>query len=92
MRVLKRSPACYIVREKVPKGDSLHPAPHPFVIRAWSFAAEQRPNVLFIAVDDLRTSLGCYGDTLAKSPNIYRFAATARRFDHADRPSPHLMV
>lgn len=54
-----------------------------FVILASSFAAEQRPNVLFIAVDDLRTSLGCYGDTWVKSPNIDRFAASARRFEHA---------
>ena len=46
-------------------------------------AAEARPNVLFIAIDDLRTALGCYGDPLAKSPNLDRFAATARRFDHA---------
>lgn len=45
--------------------------------------AVQRPDVLFIAVDDLRTSLGCYGDTLVKSPNIDRLASTARRFDHA---------
>jgi iduronate 2-sulfatase len=38
-------------------------------------AAEQRPNVLFIAIDDLRTALGCYGDPLAKSPNLDRFSA-----------------
>jgi len=53
------------------------------LLSAPAFSAEQRPNVLFIAVDDLRTSLGCYGDKLAKSPNIDRFAATARRFEHA---------
>jgi len=53
------------------------------LLSAPAFSAEQRPNVLFIAVDDLRTSLGCYGDTLVKSPNIDRFAATARRFEHA---------
>lgn len=35
-------------------------------------AAESRPNVLFITVDDLRTSLGWYGDTLVKSSNIDR--------------------
>ncbi len=39
--------------------------------------------VLFIAVDDLRTSLGCYGDTLAKSPNIDRLARQSRLFTWA---------
>ena len=47
-----------------------------------AFAAA-RPNVLFIAIDDLRPALGCYGDRLVKSPNIDRFAVTARRFEHA---------
>lgn len=50
---------------------------------AASMAADDPPNVLFIMVDDLRTSLGCYGDRLAKSPNIDRFAQSARVFTRA---------
>lgn len=34
-----------------------------------------KPNVLFISVDDLKPKLGCYGDTLAISPNIDRLAS-----------------
>lgn len=46
-------------------------------------AAQTRPNVLFIAVDDLRPELACYGASHVHSPNIDRFAATALRFDRA---------
>lgn len=34
----------------------------------------KRPNILFIPVDDLRPELGCYGNTIIKTPNIDRLA------------------
>lgn len=46
------------------------------------FAVERR-NVLFIMVDDLRPSLGCYGDLVAKTPHIDRLAREGRLFEGA---------
>jgi arylsulfatase A-like enzyme len=45
-------------------------------------AATLRPNVLFIAIDDLRPELGCYGSR-ALTPNIDRLAASGLSFDRA---------
>jgi len=39
-----------------------------------------RINVIFIAVDDLKPTLGCYGDTLAISPNLDAIAARGTVF------------
>lgn len=45
--------------------------------------SSERPNVLFIAVDDLRPELGCYGETHVKSPNIDRLAQAGVTFTRA---------
>lgn len=47
-----------------------------------AFSAD-RPNVLFIAVDDLRPELACYGKQHIHSPNIDRLAATGVLFERA---------
>ena len=41
------------------------------------------PNVLFIAIDDLRPELGAYGFSHVKSPNVDAFARSATLFRHA---------
>jgi arylsulfatase A-like enzyme len=43
----------------------------------------QRPNVVFIAVDDLRPEFGAYGATYIHSPNIDRLAQSGVTFHHA---------
>lgn len=53
------------------------------VLAAFPSLAADRPNVLFIAVDDLRPELGCYGAAHLKSPNIDKLAAKGLLFERA---------
>jgi formylglycine-generating enzyme len=53
------------------------------VIAAAAPATPARPNILFIASDDLNTNLGCYGDPVAKTPNLDRLASKGIVFEHA---------
>jgi iduronate 2-sulfatase len=48
-----------------------------------SAQAPKRPNILFLAVDDLRPELGCYGFPGVKSPNIDRLAKQGVLFTRA---------
>ena len=52
-------------------------------------AEEQRPNVLFIAVDDLNDWIGCLGGhPQARTPNIDRLAASGVLFRNAHCAAP----
>jgi arylsulfatase A-like enzyme len=42
--------------------------------------ASEKPNILFIAIDDLKPILGCYGDPIIKTPNIDRIAKNGTIF------------
>lgn len=46
-------------------------------------SSNKKPNILFIAVDDLRPELGCYDSDLAKSPNIDALADVGLLFKKA---------
>ena len=40
----------------------------------------KKPNILFIAVDDLKPIMGCYGNKIIKTPNIDRLAKMGTMF------------
>jgi arylsulfatase A-like enzyme len=46
-------------------------------------AAESKPNVLFIAIDDFRPEIACYGNKQVKTPHIDRLASAGMVFTRA---------
>ena len=55
------------------------------ILLAWATAGQagDKPNILFIAIDDLRPELGCYGSELAVSPNLDALAKEGLLFNRA---------
>ncbi len=52
-------------------------------LAAMAVSASEKPNVLFIAIDDLRPELGCYGEDKIHSPNVDRLASSGLTFKRA---------
>lgn len=57
--------------------------PLVLLMLALSGRAQEAPNVLFIAADDLRNELNCYGATHVHTPNFDKLAAEGILFDRA---------
>ncbi|VGO21732.1 sulfatase [Pontiella sulfatireligans] len=53
------------------------------LLLACSCQSKQKPNILFLAVDDLRPELGCYGSPIAVTPNMDKLAADGLLFNRA---------
>tara|TARA_B110000459_G_C16111133_1_gene273819 strand:+ start:65 stop:253 length:189 start_codon:yes stop_codon:yes gene_type:complete len=45
--------------------------------------AAAKPNILFIAIDDLRPEIGSYGSDLAVTPHLDAFADNGLQFSRA---------
>lgn len=55
---------------------------------ALSSFAKDRPNMLWITAEDMSATLGCYGDTYARTPHIDRFAKQSVRYTRAFATAP----
>ena len=42
--------------------------------------SDSRPNILWISLEDTTPRFGCYGDPLARTPNLDRLASQGVRF------------
>jgi N-sulfoglucosamine sulfohydrolase len=59
-----------------------------FLLLALTACSAERPNLLWISVEDMSPNLGCYGDTYARTPNLDRFATESVRYTRAFATAP----
>ena len=51
-----------------------------FAVQANAQQTQKRPNILWISTEDMSPHLGCYGDNVAKTPNIDKLASQGIRY------------
>ena len=74
----KERQAWYAKKAKVAKTPSVETEATSNAARAF-----KKPNILFIAIDDLRPELGCYGSEIAITPNLDSIAKHGLPFNRA---------
>ena len=53
------------------------------LVSVCSLNAASKPNILFIAIDDMRPEFGCYGSEFAITPNLDALASKGLLFENA---------
>ena len=73
LRLLRKVALAWMLGALLPlRADAQTSDPPPF-----------QPNILWITVEDMSPRLGAYGDTLARTPNLDRFAGEGTRYTNA---------
>lgn len=55
----------------------------PVLTPAKALRGQDRPNIIWMIVEDMSADFGCYGETTIQTPNLDRLAAEGLRFDQA---------
>ena len=58
------------------------------ILHGGTSQAERVPNILWITVEDMSPTLGCYGDRFARTPNLDAFAEESVLYTNAFAASP----
>ena len=53
-----------------------------------SYAAETRPNIVWIVVEDMSAHFGCYGETSISTPHVDALSKSGVKFDRAYVTAP----
>lgn len=83
LKRLKAEVEACIVNGKADKSRLELTYPDYFFTTSAAAEPDRSPNVLFIAIDDLRPALGCYDDKVAITPNIDALASRGTVFNQA---------